>query len=467
MKSLTLPLIVSCALCGANELEKPKQNFIEIYQNDSFLTQTFSPDSAKFSVEIPATLDLGLLEIKSECELENLGDSGIYEIKSDERKRLEEALAKVVAQKKAIQAKIEFSKSLASSGSGNADEFYMGTLRDFENIAKLQADESALNEQIARTPSAQMRHANLSFACAPKSVALRYAVFLNEGASAKISADTEKQKLTITQSIRVKNPLNSALDALSVTIYPYAYSALLAPRPFQAQYIGGQTYEADGVYMQKAMLSAAPRAAMSNHTVQATNAQLTLSNSYTIENLSIAPNESAKIDFDKQILEAKFSIFIDAYSQNLAFLQAKTKLEKPLNHALTTIEIDRVNAGQDWREEIPAGVDTSVFLGQNRLIKVTKKIDEKNTKENFFGTKKTTISSWNYEVKNTSARAWDIELLAKMPLSADEKVKITDKSGTKADNIDTEGRASWKFRLNNGETKTINFGYEISDARSE
>ena len=105
------------------------------------------------------------------------------------------------------------------------------------------------------------------------------------------------------------------------------------------------------------------------------------------------------------------------------------------------------------------------FLGQNRLIKVSKKIDEKNSKENFFGTKKTTISSWNYEIQNASERAWDVEFVSKMPLSADEKVKITDKSTTKAQTIDDEGKATWNFNLKNGEKRIINFGYEIEDSR--
>lgn len=86
------------------------------------------------------------------------------------------------------------------------------------------------------------------------------------------------------------------------------------------------------------------------------------------------------------------------------------------------------------------------------------------SKSSFFGNTKTTIRSWNYEITNSSNRAWEITLAERIPLSTSYDIKISDKSNDKA-NIDKEGKAEYKFSLKASEKKSINFGYEVSEPK--
>ena len=456
-----------------------QENSLEIYANSAFLHQNFGAQKSNFSVNVPEYLDIRSIEIAGSCEVRELSLEDSEPVKNAEfakkeadEKSLRELSDRLVALKAQQRFLSDFAslkdRSLASL-KADSQKIYDEVLLVAGEISKTDEQIGKLKEKISKYRIKNERRLNANFGCDPSFVKISYPVDVSAYTHNELSADLASGKIEVTQKISVQNPLNAELANLTIALYPYEYSSQTAPQPFYPWYEGeparpvpAAAYKKDVMLEEATMDRAAPvMEARSSYARTGANIENSLSKVWKISGVSLKAGEAGEFSFDKQSLDAKFDLLIDGYGSEAAYVRAKFSPERNIEEGETLIKLDGVQIGL-VHLGFAANSEATAYLGKNSLIEVKKEQANNFTKNSFFGGESKNSMAWDYEIKNSSKRAWNVVLQERAPVSTHEDVKVALKNSPEQSSLGKDGLLSWDFELKPGESKKIHFGYELS-----
>ncbi|WP_295098413.1 DUF4139 domain-containing protein [uncultured Campylobacter sp.] len=456
-----------------------QENSLEIYANSAFLYQSFGAQKSNFSVNVPEYLDIRSIEIAGSCEVRELSLGEIEPVKNAEfakkeadEKSLRELNDRLVALKAQQRFLSDFAslkdRSLASL-KADSQKVYDEVLLVAGEISKTDEQIGKLKEKISKYVIKNERRLNANFGCDPSFVKISYPVDVSAYTHNELSADLASGKIEVAQKLSVQNPLNAELANLTIALYPYEYSSQTAPQPFYPWYEGeperpapAAAYKKDVMLEEATMDRVAPAMeARSSYARTGSNIESSLSKVWKISGVSLKAGEAGEFSFDKQSLYAKFDLLIDGYGSEAAYVRAKFSPERSIEESETLIKLDGVQIGL-VHLGFAANSEATAYLGKNSLIEVKKEQANSFTKNSFFGGESKNSMAWDYEIKNSSKRAWNVVLQERAPVSTHEDVKVALKNSPEQSSLGKDGLLSWDFELKPGESKKIHFGYELS-----
>ena len=442
-----------------------QENSLEIYANSAFLHQNFGAQKSNFSVNVPEYLDIRSIEIVGSCEVRELSLEESEPVKNAE-------FAKKEADEKSLR---ELSDRLVALKTQQRFLSDFASLKD-RSLASLKADSQKIYDEvllvageISKYVIKNERRLNANFGCDPSFVKISYPVDVSAYTHNELSADLASGKIEVAQKLSVQNPLNAELANLTIALYPYEYSSQTAPQPFYPWYEGepakpapAAAYKKDVMLEEATMDRVAPAAeARSSYARTGSNIESSLSKVWQISGVSLKAGETGEFSFDKQSLDAKFDLLIDGYGSEAAYVRAKFSPERNIEEGETLIKLDGVQIGL-VHLGFAANAEATAYLGKNSLIEVKKEQANNFTKNSFFGGESKNSMAWDYEIKNSSKRAWNVVLQERAPVSTHEDVKVALKNSPEQNSLGKDGLLSWDFELKPGESKKIRFGYELS-----
>lgn len=456
-----------------------QENSLEIYANSAFLYQNFGAQKSNFNVNVPEYLDIRSIEIAGSCEVRELSLGEIEPVKNAEfaRKEADEkSLRELNDRLVALKAQQRFLSDFASlkdrslaSLKADSQKIYDEVLLVAGEISKTDEQIGKLKEKISKYVIKNERRLNVGFDCDPSFVKISYPVDVSAYTHNELSADLASGKIEVAQKLSVQNPLNAELANLTIALYPYEYSSQTEPQPFYPWYEGeparpapAAAYKKDVMLEEATMDRVAPAAeARSSYARTGANIESSLSKVWKISGVSLKAGETGEFSFDKQSLDAKFDLLIDGYGSEAAYVRAKFNPERNIEEGETLIKLDGVQIGL-VHLGFAANAEATAYLGKNSLIEVKKEQANNFTKNSFFGGESKNSMAWDYEIKNSSKRAWNVVLQERAPVSTHEDVKVTLKNSPEQSSLGKDGLLSWDFELKPGESKKIHFGYELS-----
>ena len=443
------------ALAFANE------NLISVYTDQTIVTQKFSDANSSFSVLIPEGADEESILINAGCDVSALlkeGESGNDESSAKWQQEIKNLNIKLDA----LNARGRFiEQALISTDKSNdvtkrADEFYKLSIENLEKISAVKNEIKALEQNKPESKIAGYSVLDMKFACEPKEVKISYPYGNETQILNEIYADTKSKNILINQKILVTNPFANDVKNLKLAIYPTKYKKVLAPSSFYPWYEESepnvQNYVASG--------SRARAAELSDMRVQRGESEF--AKIWKIDGLNLAKGESKYITYDTQKMDANFSVFADFYGSLKAYNVASFKLKDDLTPARTQFYVDGVSIASSGEFEMRRKDELSqLFLGQNELIELKKERLNKFKSSSFLGKERISEEGYDISVKNNSGKSVNVVLVERVPVSADEAVKVEINGFDKKD-VSKEGRVELKFSLAPKEEFKKEYSYKIS-----
>ena len=447
--------LMALTLAFANE------NLISVYTDQTIVTQKFSDANSSFSVLIPEGADEESILINAGCDVSALlkeGESGNDESSAKWQQEIKNLNIKLDA----LNARGRFiEQALISTDKSNdvtkrADEFYKLSIENLEKISAVKNEIKILEQNKPESKTAGYSVLDMKFACEPKEVKISYPYGNETQILNEIYADTKSKNILINQKILVTNPFANDVKNLKLAIYPTKYKKVLAPSSFYPWYEESepnvQNYVASG--------SRARAAELSDMRVQRGESEF--AKIWKIDGLNLAKGESKYITYDTQKMDANFSVFADFYGSLKAYNVASFKLKDDLTPARTQFYVDGVNIASSVEFEMRRKDEVSqLFLGQNELIELKKERLNKFKSSSFLGKERISEEGYAISVKNNSNKSVDIVLVERVPVSADEAVKVEINGFDKKD-VSKEGRVELKFSLAPKEEFKKEYSYKIS-----
>ena len=453
--------LVPCALAFANE------NIISVYTDQIIVTQKFSDANSSFSVLIPEGADEESVTINAGCDVSALLKEG--ENKNDESSaKWEQELKNLNNKLDVLSARGRFiERALIDSNKSNdvtkrADEFYKFSLENLEKISAVKNEIKILEQNKPESKTAVYSVLDMKFTCEPKEVKISYPYGNETQILNEIYADTKAKNILINQKILVTNPFANDVKNLKLAIYPTRYQKALAPNSFYPWYEESemitQNYAASGSMARSA--KAKISAEVADMSVQRGESEF--AKIWKIDGINLAKGESKYITYDTQKMDANFSVFADFYGSLKAYNVASFKLNDDLTPARTQFYVNGISVGSPREFEMRTKDEPSqLFLGQNDLIELTKERLNKFKKSSLLGKERISEEGYEISVKNNSSKSVDVTLVDRVPVSADEAVKVEIKGFDKK-YISKEGRVELKFSLAPKEEFKKEYSYKIS-----
>lgn len=453
--------LVPCALAFANE------NLISVYTDQTIVTQKFSDANSSFSVLIPEGADEESVTINAGCDVSALLKEGKNE-NDESSTKWQQELKDLNNKLDALSARGRFiERALIDSNKSNdvtkrADEFYKLSLENLEKISAVKSEIKMLEQNKPESKTAGYSVLDMKFACEPKEVKISYPYGNETQILNEIYADTKAKNILINQKILVTNPFANDIKNLKLAIYPTRYQKALAPNSFYPWYeeseMIAQNYAASGRMARSA--KAKISAEVADMSVQRGESEF--AKIWKIDGLNLVKGESKYITYDTQKMDANFSVFADFYGSLKAYNVASFKLNDDLTPARTQFYVDGISVGSPREFEMRTKDEPSqLFLGQNDLIELKKERLSKFKKSSLLGKERISEEGYEISAKNNSSKSVDVTLVDRVPVSADEAVKVEIKGFDKSE-ISKEGRVELKFSLvPKGEFKK-EYSYKIS-----
>ena len=455
--------LVASTLAFANE------NLIEIYTDQTIITQKFSDTNSSFSAFVPDGVQSENITINGDCDA-NAYLKKISEENSPSYIKWKQEVANLSSKIEALNARSRFiEQALVGENKSNdvtkrADEFYKFSLENIEKISAAKSELEALKENEPKSDLAGFLQLDMKFACNPKEATLSYMDDEAPKTLNEIYADTKNKNILIKQEILLTNPYVSDVKNLKLAIYPTRYQKALAPNSFYPWYEESEV-EADGYGASKNMLRAAQVAAEVTAEVADMRVQRDeneFAKIWKIDGINLAKGESKYITYDTQKMDANFSVFADFYGSLKAYNVASFKLNDDLTPAKTQFYVNGVSVGSPSEFEMKAKDEpVQLFLGQNELIELKKERLNKFKKSSLLGKDRISEEGYEISVKNNSSKSVDVTLVDRVPVSADEAVKVEIKGFDKKD-ISKDGKVELKFSLAPKEEFKKEYSYKIT-----
>ena len=451
--------LVPCALAFANE------NIISVYTDQTIVTQKFSDANSSFSVLIPEGADEESVTINAGCDVSALLKEG--ENKNDESSaKWEQELKNLNNKLDALSARGRFiERALIDSNKSNdvtkrADEFYKFSLENLEKISAVKNEIKTLEQNKPESKTAGYSVLDMKFTCEPKEVKISYPYGNETQILNEIYADTKAKNILINQKILVTNPFANDVKNLKLTIYPTRYQKALAPNSFYPWYEESEMATENYVALRSESRAAKMSAEVADMRVQ--RAKSEFAKIWKIDGINLAKGESKYITYDTQKIDANFSVFADFYGSLKAYNVASFKLNDDLTPARTQFYLDGISIGSPREFEMRTKDEPSqLFLGQNDLIELKKERLSKIKKSSLLGKERISEEGYEISVKNNSSKSVKVTLVERVPVFADEAVKVEIKGFDKKD-ISKEGRVELKFSLAPKEEFKKEYSYKIS-----
>ena len=422
---------------------------IGVYTDQTIVTQKFIDANSSFSVLIPEGADEENIAINADCDVSALLKESKNE-NDESSARWQQELQDLNNKLEVLSARGRFIEraSIDSNKSNDvtkrANEFYKFSLENLEKISAVKSEIKVLEQNKPESKTAGCLVLDMKFACEPKEVKISYPYGNETQILNKIYADTKAKNILINQKILVTNPFVNSVKNLKLAIYPIRYQKALTPNSFYPWYEESETntqnYAASGrmARVAKAKISA------------------------EVADMSVQRGESKYITYDTQKMDANFSVFADFYDSLKAYNVASFKLNDDLTPAKTQFYVDGISIGSPREFEMRAKDEPSqLFLGQNDLIELKKERLSKFKKSSLLGKERIKEEGYEISVKNNSSKSIDLTLVERVPVSADEAVKVKIKGFDKKD-ISKEGRVELKISLAPKEEFKKEYSYKIT-----
>ena len=451
--------LMALTLAFANE------KLISVYTDQTIVTQKFIDANSSFSVLIPKGADEERITINADCDVSATlkdGENANDEISArwqQELKDLNNKLDALSARGRFIEhALIDSNKS--NDVTKRADEFYKLSLENYEKISAVKSDIKKLEQNKPESKTAGFAVLDMKFACEPKEVKISYPYGDETQILNEIYADTKAKNILINQKILVTNPFASDVENLQLAIYPTRYQKALAPSSFYPWYEESEIATENYVALRGESRAAKMSAEVADMRVQRGESEF--AKIWKIGGINLEKGESKYITYDTQKIDANFSVFADFYGSLKAYNVASFKLNDDLTPARTIFYVDGINIGSSHEFEMRTREEASqLFLGQNELIELKKERLNKFKKSSLLGKERISEEGYEVSVKNNSSKSVDLTLVERVPVSADEAVKVEIKGFDKKD-ISKEGRVELKFSLAPKEEFKKEYSYKIS-----
>jgi len=182
--------------------------------------------------------------------------------------------------------------------------------------------------------------------------------------------------------------------------------------------------------------------------------------SFVALHVNIKNNQEKIIELGKVTKNVKIENDIDGYGNFRAYLKVKFKSDKQYPRAPAFIYLDNNQVGTRALPNIKKGSQTNIYFGENQNIKIKKTLLKRFNESEFFGNNQINTQIWKYKITNISKSVQKINLMERLPISQNEKIKVEPLFDTKKAQIDKKGKVVWSFGLKPNETKIIKFGYK-------
>lgn len=137
------------------------------------------------------------------------------------------------------------------------------------------------------------------------------------------------------------------------------------------------------------------------------------------------------------------------------------KIAGPLLPGTAELTVDGQSSGRTQIANYGRGEDVEIPFGYMPLIKVNKTDNVSRTGSGGLFSSGTVQDGYMLEVVNGSNMQTDIELIDRIPFSANDKITVDSISITPAPDINKENVLTWKMTLKPGESRKFNVSYRV------
>ena len=139
----------------------------------------------------------------------------------------------------------------------------------------------------------------------------------------------------------------------------------------------------------------------------------------------------------------------------------KNSTEMPILPGAANIFVGADLIGSASLEFVAPRETASLYLGVDESVKITRRLDEKNSGLTFLSKRKQLSFAYSIQARNFRAEAVQLAIYESLPVSQDERISIDlDKPVPKPDAND-RGMMRWDLTLEPGKERTAAFSYRI------
>ncbi|WP_458700553.1 DUF4139 domain-containing protein [Sulfurospirillum sp. 1307] len=445
-------LAISVSLFASYE---PLNVELNLYKNKAILKQSFETNSSSLSIDIPAFVDLKDIKIKSICNIKK------YELSNNQTFKSSDEINNIIYKIEALRAKNNLLKSIKVDN--NFEEIekisdYISTklIENLKNIDDLtnKLQQIKQNNRFLN----EYKKLEVSFTCKENSANKIEVSFpykdIKESDFYNIYANTKNKSVSIEKFSSIDYKGIKDLENVDINIYSYAFNENIAPRKFYPRYIGQPTT------YKKNMALAMAKADFSAES-EAFHSELVSKSKYTLKNQKLISNQNNLYMLNKEVLDANFETFIDAYGTNKPYIKATFKSHKNFERGLANLYLDLNPIAKRNIQTIKKESLSTMYFGEDEHIQIKKELIKTLNDKTFFGDKTISTQNWKYSIKNAGKYSKNVNFTEQIPVSKDAEIKVNFIGEPKPSLKSPNGKIQWKFRLEAGESKDIIFGYEI------
>ncbi len=343
----------------------------------------------------------------------------------------------------------------------------MQVVKNFGEIDKLKKDIKKIEEKLKSIQrlSSEYKELKTIYICKKDTQELqisypqksmKYSTFYN------ITANINNKSVTIDKKATIFYEGIENFSAIDINIYSYRFKQSVAPLPFYPKYLTNQkpvTYKKANLSM---MADSVQESSSSN---QVNHQELETKSVYKITGVKLVANENNLLHVDSENINADFKTIIDAYGTNKAYLEASIKSKKDYSAGTAKYYLGSNPIASKQMQKLLKDKETKLYFGEDEHVQVKKELIKTLDDKTFFGDKKVSTLNWKYSILNTKPFSTQIIFTERVPVSKDANIKVKTLAQPKFDTQSAKGKTQWNFTIEPNQSKTIFFGYEISNSK--
>jgi hypothetical protein len=451
---------------------------LNIYSNQSFLKKDFDLNqSGEILTKVPATTNLAdiKIQVSDMCKANNKSLSSTIKIKDENVENLLQQKTSLQYEIEALLAKNTLLKSLSFKDQNDLQKIdelsnFLGQslVKNLAQIDKLKKDIEKIDEKLTsiETLLSEYKELKISYTCKNENQKLDVSYSLKDikyTSFYDINANINNKSITLEKKANVFYKGFENFEVIDINIYSYKFNQNVAPLPFYPKYLTNQKpvpYKKATLNM---MADSASREISADN--QVVFQELETKSVYKVSGVKLMANENNFLHVDSENINADFKIIIDAYGTDKAYLEATIKSKKNFPAGTAKYYLNSNPIAAKYIQKIQKDVETKLYFGEDEHIQVQKELIETLDDKTFFGDKKVSTLNWKYTITNTKPFSAKVTFVQRVPVSKDASIKVKTLAQPKFDSQSVEGKTQWNFTLEAKKSKTIIFGYEISDSK--
>ena len=195
------------------------------------------------------------------------------------------------------------------------------------------------------------------------------------------------------------------------------------------------------------------------------NAVFELSTNYSIP----ADNKPYIVDVTKHNLPAVFKHYSIPKVDRDAFLLAKITGWEDLNlvEGEANIYFGGTYVGKSYIQTRNVKDTLDISFGRDKKVLVTRTKLKKYSSTKLIGSKRKEILAYRMIIKNNRKQPIEIEMKDQIPVSQDSEIEVEKMDISNGIFIETTGEIRWKFRIESGQSKTIDLTFSVKYPKSK